>query len=68
MNFAILIRWGNGFKVMATGKTQEELGEINQIHNWVIAGMRLRPHELIGPNEINDFEILRRPERGLICV
>lgn len=67
MNFAILVRWGNGFKVTATGKTREELGETNRLHNWVITGLHLRPYELIGPKEINDFEILQRPERGFIC-
>ncbi|MFA6307127.1 MAG: hypothetical protein WC639_04960 [Patescibacteria group bacterium] len=66
MNFAILVRWGNGFMVMATGKTQEELGEINRIHNWVITGIRLRPYELIGRSELEDFEVLQKPGERLV--
>ncbi len=68
MNFAILINWGNGFKVKAIGKTQEELGEIDNVNNWVVKGIRLQLYELIGPNELNDFEILQTPKRGLTCV
>lgn len=65
MTYGKLVRWGNGLKVVQAGKSEEELGEINKQHNWVIEqrDIPIRLDDRISFGELKDFGIISEPSK-----
>lgn len=62
MEFGLYIRWGNGFRLLNQGRTQEALGTIGHGH-WVVKGSRVKLGHFITPEELErNFEIVIKPE------